>query len=848
MPALPTAPASAGARGMPPADATCFHCGLPNPPGRRWEALVRGATRRFCCAGCLAVAQTIHAAGLEGFYAARTATLARPVEAVDDEWTRHDEAAHAAGLVRTLPEGRCEASLLLEGLTCGACVWLIESWLARQPGVEAVRVNFATRRARVAWRADATRLADVLRAVAAVGYRAHPYDPAKREALARREKRALLLRMSVALLMMMQVMMLAVPTYVSDDGVAPEHQALLDWASFTLTLPVLFYAALPFFRGALRDLGMRRLGMDVPVALGLAAAFAASAWSTLGGGGPVYYDSVTMFVALLLVARYVELVARHHAGEAIEGVARARPAVAERFACWPGDERAETVAAASLQPGDHVLVRPGTSVPADGEVVDGTSHVEEAVLTGESWPRAKRAGDPVLAGAVNREGALVVRVTAAGEATRLAAVLRLVERASTERPRVARIADRVAAWFVGALLLLALGTAVVWSQVDAGRALAVTFAVLVVSCPCALSLATPAALAAAAGALSRRQVVLANADALEALARVTHVVFDKTGTLTLGEVRVQAVAASGGRDEGALLALAAALERRSEHPIAAAIDRAAPAQRPFARDVRALPGQGLEGAVDGACYRIGRASFVEALSGPAPAELRAFVDAAHASSTVVLLGDANGVLGAIALGDTPRADAATAVASLRALGVEPILMSGDRQQAAHAAGAALGIRDARGDLTPGQKRDAIVALQAAGAVVAMVGDGVNDAPGLAQAQVSVSLGSATPLAQWTADVVILSDAIARVGEAIVHARRTLAVVRQNLGWASVYNAIAIPAAALGFVTPLLAAVGMSVSSLVVVGNALRVARVKADDVRAPEGPAQAARAHHAQGL
>lgn len=840
MPADPSASASAGAR--PAVPATCFHCGLPNPPGRRFEAPVEGELRVFCCAGCLAVAQTIHAAGLDGFYAARTAALERPAAAADDEWVRHDEAARAAGLVRERDDGTCEAALLLEGLTCGACVWLIESWLGRQPGVTQARINFATRRAQVAWRSDAARLADVLRAVAAIGYRAHPYDPAKREALARSERRALLLRMSVALLAMMQVMMLAAPTYVSVDGVADEHRALLDWASFTLTLPALFYAALPFFRGAWRDLALRRLGMDVPVALGLGAAFAASAWSTFGGGGPVYYDSVTMFIALLLVARYVELVARQRAGEAIEGVARARPAVAERLTAWPDGEGAESVAAATLAPGQHVLVRPGATVPADGVVVDGASHVEEAMLTGESWPRAKHAGERVLAGAVNREGALVVRVTAAGEATRLAAVLRLVDEAATERPRVARVADRVAAWFVAALLALALVTAVGWSLVDPSRALAVTFSLLVVSCPCALSLATPAALAAAAGALSRRQVVLAQPDALETLARVTHVVFDKTGTLTLGEVRVQAVATFGGAGEDRALALAAALEQRSEHPIGAALAAAAPAERPLATAVRPTAGHGLEGEVDGTTLRIGRPAYVAALSGALPGAVRAFVDGAPAASTVVLLGSAQGVLAGFALGDTPRRDAASAVAALRAAGIVPILMSGDRQHAALAVGCALGIDDARGDLAPEDKRAAVRALQEAGAVVAMVGDGVNDAPGLAQAQVSVSLGSATPLAQWTADVVILSDALARVAEAVAHARRTLAVVRQNLGWASVYNAVAIPAAALGYVTPLLAAVGMSASSLVVVMNALRVARVAGDDGARAHGVADEARA------
>ena len=351
----------------------------------------------------------------------------------------------------------------------------------------------------------------MLRAVAAVGYRAYPYDPARREALARRESRALLLRMSVALLAMMQVMMFAVPTYVTVDGVEPEHRRLLEWASLTLTLPALLYSAVAVLPRRVARPELARPGMDVPVALGLAAAFAASAWATFTGDGAVYYDSVTMFIALLLVARYVELVARRRAGDAIEAVARARPATAERLPGLPRSRDAETVGAAALAGGDLVLVRAGAPVPCRRRSFDGRAAVEEAILTGESQPRVRGAGERVLAGSIARDGTLVVRVTAAGDATRLAAIERAAERAATGRPRVARLADRVARWFVAGLLVLAAVTALVWWQVDPARALPVTFALLVVSCPCALSLATPAALAAAAGALARRQVVVAAA-------------------------------------------------------------------------------------------------------------------------------------------------------------------------------------------------------------------------------------------------------------------------------------------------------------------------------------------------
>ena len=784
------------------------------------------ALREFCCAGCRAIAQTIDAAGLAAFYDRRTVPADRPVgeREVADEWSQWDDAAAQAGFVRTTPAGQCEVSLLLEGIHCGACIWLIETWLSRQAGVVQASVNFATRRARVVWDPATTRLSRLLRAIIAIGYHAYPYDPARREALVQRESRTLLLRLAVALLAMMQVMMFAVPTYISVDGVEPLHRRLLEWASLTLTLPAILYCAAPFFRGAWRDLRVRRPGMDVPVALGLAAAFAASAWATFRGEGAVYYDSVTMFIALLLLARYFELLARRRAGDAVEGVARARPATAERLVAWPELHDVEPVGAASLREGDIVLVRAGGTIPADGEIVEGRGNVEEAVLTGESRPRVVALGDAVLAGSVARDGALVLRVTAAGEATRLAAVLRLVERAASERPRVARVADRVATWFVGALLVLAVIVAVAWWQHDHSRALAVTFAVLVVSCPCALSLATPAALAAAAGALARRQVVIARGDALETLARVTHVVLDKTGTLTLSRITLQDAIVYGDVRREQALALASALEAQSEHPLAHAFRTAgAGMDAPRVEALRTVPGCGIEGVVAGCPMRLGRPDFVAALSGCAqPADAARFDPAA----TQVALGDNTGVLALFALGDTVRPGAKSLITLLRARGVVPMLLSGDRSETVAAVASALGIEHARGGALPEDKRAAVAALQREGAIVAMVGDGINDAPALAQAQVSVSLGSATPLAQWTADVVVLCDDLSRIGEAIGHARRTLAVVHENLVWAFAYNVIAIPAAALGFVTPLAAALGMSASSLVVVANALRVARMR----------------------
>ncbi len=473
---------------------------------------------------------------------------------------------------------------------------------------------------------------------------------------------------------------------------------------------------------------------------------------------------------------------------------------------------------------------PGRSSPLTESSSTVRSHVEEALLTGESAPLSRGPGEMVFAGAINRGGALVVRVVAAGEDTRLAAILRLTERAGGVRPMVARLADRAAAVFVAALLTLAIVTALVWWQVDPDRALAVTFSLLVVSCPCALALATPAALAAASGALACRGVVLARADALETLARVTHVVLDKTGTLSEGRMRLVECAVVDGADRSAALALAAALEARSEHPLARAVVAAAPDGAEIQADHREhAAGRGIQARISGNVMRIGRLDFVAELAGTMPAELARKADGGMATDSLAGLGSDAGWIAVLVFADALRSGSQPLVAALRDAGIVPVLLSGDRVQNVMAVASALGIADANAAMLPEDKRDAIARLQAGGAIVAMVGDGVNDAPALAQAQVSVSLGSATPLAQWTADVVVLPDRVELVADALGVARRAFVIIRQNLVWAAIYNVVAIPAAAFGLVTPLVAAIGMSASSLLVVGNALRLLRKSADE-------------------
>ena len=804
------------------AEFACFHCGEPNPPSSSWRAVVDGSERRFCCGGCLGIAQVIRGAGLDRYYRRREPADGKPFATASDEaLVISADSAEAGGLVAQVGGDLKETSLLIDGIRCGACVWLVESYLARQTGVVHATVNLATHRARVRWDARRATLSGVLRAIAAIGYRAHPYDPARRETQMRREWRTLLARTALALLAMMQVMMFALPGYTSVDGIEAQHRALLDWASLALTVPVVFYCAAPFFAGAWRDLKLCKLGMDVPVAIGIGGAFVASAWSTLGGGGPVYYDSVTMFVALLSVARLVELQARRRAGEAIEAIARDLPETAERLIESGNVARTERVAAHRLRPGDCIRVAAGASIAADGTIIEGRSSVEEAMLTGESRPWAKKVGDRVLAASINRESPLIVRVDAAGEATAVAALARMIESAASARPRIAQLADRVARSFVAALLLVAAITALVWSSIDPGRVLTVTLAVLVVSCPCALSLATPATLAAAAGASGRRRIFTVRGDAWESLARVRHVVFDKTGTLTEARVSLAHVEPLAGDHRARCIGLATALEAGSTHPVARALQReTAPAF--LADGIVAVSGSGVEGIVEGRPHRCGRPEWVRALHGqPVPA----FAGTVAADAITVALGDDTGWIAWFTFADAIRPGAAKLVAELRRMGIGVSLLSGDRASTVAHVARSVGIAEFRGDAQPATKLEEVASLQRNGAVVAMVGDGINDAPSLARADVSLSLGSAATLTQWTADVILADDDLRGVAESIARARQTLRVIRQNLGWAFGYNLVAIPLAASGQLTPLAAAVGMSLSSLLVVANALRLAHV-----------------------
>jgi Cu2+-exporting ATPase len=556
--------------------------------------------------------------------------------------------------------------------------------------------------------------------------------------------------------------------------------------------------------------------MDVPVALAVIAAFIASAWATWTGQGEVYFDSVTMFVFLLLGARYLELRARQKAVAHLEGLSRAVPATANRLLNFPLCLNTETVTAGSLTTHDLVLVRPGETFPADGRIEQGEAEVDESLLSGESRPLARKEGERVIGGSVNRGHPVVVQVERVGDQTMLSAIVRLMERAAHSRPRLQEITDRVAAHFVTGVLAVSVATAVFWYMRDPQLVLPIVVAVLIVTCPCALSLATPMALAVATSRSAKHGLLVTRGHALETLARATHFVLDKTGTLTEGRPVVAEVQVFGITRDHALR-LAAAAERGSEHPLARAICEAAPAGGPSAVSVRNFPGRGVEGVVEGRRVRVGNLAFVSELARERAAQRT------DATGTV-WLGEESGLLAVFSIHDAMRGDAARLVRAIRARGAQAVLLSGDHEAIVREVAEQLGIREWYAGMSPQDKSDHVARLQSQGAVVAMVGDGVNDAPVLSQAQVSVAMLSGAALAQGAADMVLLSGRLADLAEGIAYSRRTLSVVKQNLAWAAGYNIVALPLAVAGFVTPWLAGIGMAGSSMFVVLNALRLGR------------------------
>jgi P-type Cu2+ transporter len=754
-----------------------------------------------------------------------SATFASRPESLPALWAALDEPAEWENFSRPLSgqEGSWESYLAIEGMYCPACSLTVEQALMQSPGVLAAQVNGATATARVVWSPAPGRPSDWFHALKRAGYGALPAADLLNAVPRVQAQRLLLWRWLVAGFCMMQVMMYAVPAYVAEPGdITPDIQALLRWASWLLTLPVLLFSCRPFFESAWRDLRQLRVGMDVPVALGLLIAFCASTAATFDPqgvlGSEVWYDSITMFVFFLLSGRLLEQRLRDRTAGSLEALVRRLPDTVER---QTADGQFERVPVRRLAVGDRIRVLPGEVFPADGTVIAGQSQVDEALLTGESRALMRGEGQSVVAGSHNLTGLLVVDVERVGAQTRFAGIVAMMERASVDKPRLAQLADRIASPFLLGVLLASAAAAAWWWSDGPVHAISIAVAVLIVTCPCALSLATPAATLAAAGALARRGVLVRRLQSLETCASVDTVVFDKTGTLTEQRISVVGTHVRPGTDPAEALALAAALAVNSLHPASRAVVAAAGTVGWCASSIHEVAGRGVEGEVarrDGSearRLRLGSASFCD-------------VPDACRSASQVHLADDQGWLATFDLDEALRADALPAVGALQRMKLRIQLLSGDQTGAVSRLAWRAGIESSRGEQSPEDKLEHVHQLQQGGRRVIMVGDGMNDGPVLARADVSVAMGNAVPLAQAKADFVVLGGQLTAVAALLLHARRTRLVVRQNLSWAAAYNAVCVPLAVTGLMPPWLAGLGMAASSLLVVLNSARLARLRGE--------------------
>jgi Cu2+-exporting ATPase len=800
----------------------CFHCQSPVPSKLDLYVTIDGSLRPLCCTSCQAAVQFIHDLNLESYYQYREQCS---TNIVADKNTTNAEYSRLQKALTTLADGRQQLMLLIPDLRCVACVWLLEQVLGREEGVSEVSVNYATRRLRVVFDHRLTP-PDLAKRIEGLGYSVRADLPdASREAFSE-TRRSLLLKMGIAGIGMMQVMMFAFGDYMSDGDMDVEFLALLRWASMALTTPVVLYSAWPFHRAAWYALKNYTLTMDVPVSLAILAAWLLSIYNTLTSGHEVYYDTACMFTFFLLIGRYAELLSRFHFQQSQDLLEHLLPdsvlrvvhdntpdAFAENTAT-----ETERIALENVAAGDVLWVMPGETIPADGIVLRGHSGVSEAAFTGEAIPQPKQPGARVLAGSVNHDGDLLVRVKSDPEEFLIRQIARLNEQAGSYRPRWAQLADRTASGFVAAVLVIAAGAGIYWYQAGSADYLVIMMTVLVVSCPCALSLATPVAYSIATTTLRNHGVVIKHGAFLERAAETSAVVFDKTGTLTEANLTITRIvladtlALTGIPDpEQHCLALASALEAGSEHPIAHAFNA------PHAHVVthsEVVPGYGVKGEIDGQHLRLGLSEFaVDSATGESSQP--------PGSGHWILLSRNNQALAWFCLQDNPRAEASEIVSNLHQQGLRTAVFTGDRSMTVDSIRALFAIRDIRTGMSPHDKVQALRELQQ-GARVMMVGDGINDTAAMAAADTSLAVTPRDSFVQNSADATLLSGSLMMLPTILVFARKCRTIIRQNVGWSIVYNFTVIPLTLMGLVSPWLAALGMSLSSVLVVTNAGRL--------------------------
>lgn len=790
----------------------CFHCFQPIPRGVDLTTTIDGEAQPMCCYGCQAVAETIVEQGLSHFYKYRDidgnqgqALIPEELVGLDEQLIAYDDVEIQKEFV-LIQNDTSSASLAVEGMTCAACAWLIERQLTNHAGVEKVVVNATTDRIHVTWKAENTSLSSILKSIHRVGYKALPFQQADIEEQYERQRRSYIRRLGIAGIASMQTMMVAVGLYF--DDIDATTRLYFWWVSLLFTAPVFVYSCQPFFKNAWRGLRSKSLNMDVPVSLAIIFAFVASFYATLTDTGQVYYECVTMFAFFLLAGRYLELLARQKAITNAANLMKLIPAIAEKQT----DDGWQKIMVKHLEPDDVIQIRPGETIPVDGLLLSEQGWCDEAQLTGESRPIAKCSGDVIYAGSINQENPIRLQVTHTHQNTLLASIIHLQDDALGQKPRVVQLADQVSKYFVLATLIIATITYIGWHFVAPEKAFWTVLAVLVATCPCALSLAAPTAMSGAVSRLNQSGILLKEANVLAALPAIKTLCFDKTGTLTEGRFSILSQWNQCHEKQAENEAIAAALEFASEHPIAQPFRRLA---KPVElKEVTNIPGLGVEGNVGHANYRIGSLDFIKQWHPSADSPL---------AQANVFLATPDALIAAWRVDDELRRDAADVLKWSHEQGFRTVMLTGDSQERAQEIAGPLELDEIHAQLKPQDKLELLRGFQQQGPVL-MIGDGINDAPVLAQADASITFASGSDLAQAGSDVVILNGELIAIRRLFDTAKQARRVIRQNFAWALGYNGIILPLAVAGFIGPLWAMLGMSTSSLIVISNSLRLLR------------------------
>ncbi|MDZ4056348.1 MAG: heavy metal translocating P-type ATPase [Polynucleobacter sp.] len=808
---------------------SCYHCGSAVTAKSDLQLELGGALRSFCCPGCLAIAKTIHGEGLDMFYARRVPGIKPEGEAIEERIPErllpYNDPLLLERFTKPAQGPALETTLKLEKIRCAACVWLCEHHIKRIPGVTDVQINYATQKAKVVFNPAQASLAQLLHEVERVGYGAWPFEPSLAIEKSKKERRQLLTRLGVALLGMMQVMMYAWPSYVGENDITSEYGLLLNWASWVLTVPVMVYSAGPIFQSAWHSVRLfpksKMLGMDVPIALALALAFIAGTINLLAESGESYFDSITMFVAFILGARYIELLARQDAQGGAEALAKQLPATCERFVNYPETSQIHIVPVVKCHVGDYLRIAPGAVIPADGALIEGESALDESLLTGEAKPVSKIVGDVLYAGTHNVQNAFVMKIIAVGQSTRIAGIASLLDQALLAKPNVVGLAEKWAGHFILFLLLSAAISTSVWLYVDPSKAWTVLVAVLVASCPCALSLAVPTAMAAAQGAVTKLGLLIVRGHVMESLVKVSDIVLDKTGTLTVGQPELKEIQLfRSDVDKKTAFAIAAAMEEGLTHPLGLSLLRAADAQGIERATLNAPISNRLGFGIQAGDFVLGSQAWLESTG-----HIQSALEPQSGEYGSVFLADAKGLIARFLFLDTPRAGVSELLATAQRRGIRIHILSGDDALTVAWWAQYFGITLYQGASSPEGKYAFIEQLQAEGRFVWAIGDGINDAPFLAKANISVAVGSGAPLAAAGADAILTASSLAPLAKALIMADRTQSVIKQNLFWAFIYNLVAIPVAMMGWVNPWIAGVGMALSSLAVTLNAWRLRKI-----------------------